>query len=382
MKGDWMKNYSSKAGCHTGNPVVFEIDGVAVHGGGHSRNGGWHKMNPLPDLAIGPAQVMDGTRPTTAPAEFTCSQHVTVPYIISIDFPDFSIPKDIHRDWWLALVSDIKRLGIKTVSTQCVGGHGRTGVQLAILAHMMGATEQPDSHALIKWVREKYCHHAVETASQQQYVAECCDIPLGKSLFKSSKKSVSIDFTDTITSSYNPSPKLYFDDEVDDASGDALAIPKNFALFGCNECGHLEWIHKDNHGKPCTKCGCPDVMNAEDEVLFTSNSVCLACDNTVTEMAMDKKQGVCKTCSAKDSGLKIRKENIQCKKCKRYYIPEVFDDNHTCCACVHKSKMPKKKKQPKARKPSASKKGKRIPKGGLKGADLYDFISDFKEDYA
>ena len=78
---------------------------------------------------------------------------------------------------------DIKEFNIKVISTQCAGGHGRTGVQLAILAHYLIPTEQhtwKDAGELIEWVREQHCTHAVEAKSQQQYIADVCEIPLGE----------------------------------------------------------------------------------------------------------------------------------------------------------------------------------------------------------
>ena len=65
-----------------------------------------------------------------------------------------------------------------------MGGHGRTGVQLAILAHLLiPKAEQTwsDAHGLITWVRGNFCDHAVEAKSQQTYVADVCGIPVGKS---------------------------------------------------------------------------------------------------------------------------------------------------------------------------------------------------------
>ena len=227
----WMNDYGSKAGCHTGNPLVFEIDGVAIHAGGHSRNGGWHRMSPMPDLAIGPAQVMDrSSQATVVPDGFTCHNHIggSTPQIISIDWPDFSIPQDVHREFWLALVDDIKRLGIKTVSTQCVGGHGRTGVQLCILGYLMGdptCLKQPDAAALTKHVRSIYCHHAVEGKSQQQYIAEVLQIPVGESLFASFSKQKNnftfVDDSDMPTKKKKNQPKAdYWEvEEEDDGDG-------------------------------------------------------------------------------------------------------------------------------------------------------------------
>lgn len=369
MSNDWMKGVGKKAGCHTGNPVVFEAMGVKVHGGGHSRNGGWHRMSPLPDLAMGPAQVMDkGSRATTCPEHFTCAAHVQTPPVISIDWPDFDIPQDIGRDWWVALVSDIKRTGIKSVSTQCVGGHGRTGVQLAILAHLMGATEQPDAAALINWVRDRYCHHAVETASQQRYVAECCDLPEGESLFSKPKSQPALTFDESDDA---PTPSLYWGDDETGMGSNGMAIPKGFELMGCTDCGHLEWLHIDDDAKPCSSCGSPELMHADD-LLYDAHHECVECGGAFTEMALQE-DGRCLACHAKEQKKKTRDGDVQCSKCKRYYIPEVINGKtFHCVSCERKATQKPKGKGKKGHKP--------VPKGGLKGATLIDFIDEFRED--
>jgi hypothetical protein len=365
---NWMNETSKKTGCHTGNPVVFEAMGVKVHAGGHSRNGGYHRMSPAPDLAMGPAQVMGKQSATVVPDGFTCAEHVSTPYIISIDWPDFDIPQDIHREWWLSLVDDMRRLGIKSVSTQCVGGHGRTGVQLAILAHIMGAVQKPDAASLIKWVRSTYCSHAVETASQQQYVAECCDIPMGDSLFASFKaRGPSLTFSDDAPVSVPKS--IYWADEDEDYE-DGLSIPKGFNLLGCHDCGDLSWVHEDDADKPC-KCGSPERLNTND-ILYDTNATCLECDSPCNDLAIQS-DGRCLSCHAQEQKKKTRDGDVQCGKCKRYYIPEVINcKTFHCVGCERKATQKPKGKGKKGLKP--------VPKGGLKGKDLYDFVDGFKED--
>ena len=327
----WMNGYESKAGCHTGNPVVFEIDGVAIHAGGHSRNGGWHRMSPMPDLAIGPAQVMDNSRATVVPDGFSCRANIGggTPQIISIDWPDFSIPQDVHRDFWLALVDDIKRLGIKTVSTQCVGGHGRTGVQLCILGYLMGDAEclkQPDAATLTKYVRSIYCHHAVEGKSQQEYIAEVLQIPVGESLFKSFPKQKNnftfVDDSDLPAKKKKNKPKAdYWDiEEEDDGDG----FPSTWELYACEVCNHHHWTHKDD-GVPevCDNCGAPELMLATDG-LYDMVDICPKCDNTVSHFGMHH-DGHCIVCAADEAGVKTRDGFVQCKKTKKFYLPEFMN---------------------------------------------------------
>jgi len=178
--------WKSKVDCHTGNILVFSTGGVDVYGGGSSRNGCWYRMDPLPDLALGPSDVVKRDV-FSFPDGWAISKYAPKPpVIIPIDWPDYSIPRTLKREFWLDLAYDIKTQDIKTVSCQCVGGHGRTGVQLAILAHLLIPKEEhtwKNSAQLIRFIRSRMCEHEVEAASQQQYIADVCQIPLGEDLF-------------------------------------------------------------------------------------------------------------------------------------------------------------------------------------------------------
>jgi len=179
----------NKQGCHEGNPLVFDTGKVKVYAGGTNRKGGWHKMLPMPDLALGPLGVIQSARVIDVlPIGWKSSSSIIggdTPTVIEIDWPDYSIPSNLGPSWWKALIQDIKDNNIKTISTQCMGGHGRTGVQLAILAHLMIPKEKhtwTTAAELITWIRGNFCNHAVEAKSQQTYVADVCGIPVGESV--------------------------------------------------------------------------------------------------------------------------------------------------------------------------------------------------------
>ena len=200
------------AQCHTGNPLVFEAHGIRVHAGGNTRQGGWQNMKPRPDVAIGPHGVIRTRNITNSmPTGWSCGTKVRgddMPELVVIDWPDFGIPQHVGRPFWLALVEDFKSNDIKTVLCSCMGGHGRTGVQLCILAHLMLPKEQhtwQDASQLVTYIRSVYCNHAVEGKSQQQYIADVLEIPVGESLFleapvakfdMSAFKSSGIDYED------------------------------------------------------------------------------------------------------------------------------------------------------------------------------------------
>ncbi len=181
-----------KGNCHTGNIPVIEEQGVIVYGGGTNRDGGWHTMAEVPDLALGPKGVMRSVHYNDViPDGWKCANAFIaqqVPILIEIDWPDFSIPRNLGKEFWLALVDDIKERGIKTVSCQCMGGHGRTGVQLAILMHYQTPEDKrtwKDTADLVMEVRKRMCEHCVESKSQQTYIAEVCDLPEGESVIVS-----------------------------------------------------------------------------------------------------------------------------------------------------------------------------------------------------
>jgi len=175
----------SKVGCHEGNVLVFTTpEGIEVYGGGSSRGGGWWVMNPRPDLALGPKDIiMKHQTKHDFPEGWNVTDMLEQPVpLVGIDWPDYSIPTNLGRLFWLTLVEDIYTRGVKRISCQCMGGHGRTGVQLAILAHYLlpeSQHEWKDAGELIDWVRKHMCVHEVEATSQQQYIADVCDIPVG-----------------------------------------------------------------------------------------------------------------------------------------------------------------------------------------------------------
>ncbi|MEM7323112.1 MAG: protein-tyrosine phosphatase family protein [Actinomycetota bacterium] len=82
-----------------------------------------------------------------------------------LDWPDFGLPTDRRR--LVAALSDVldRAASGQTVELGCLGGHGRTGTALALLAVMVGCDEEP-----VRWVRRVYCGHAIETEAQAELV--------------------------------------------------------------------------------------------------------------------------------------------------------------------------------------------------------------------
>ena len=89
-------------------------------------------------------------------------------YNVHLPIHDFSVPSPDQQDEVeLALRETLEALlEGKTVYVGCMGGWGRTGLFLALLAKVCGV-EHP-----VTYVRENYSPRAVETTKQHSYVME------------------------------------------------------------------------------------------------------------------------------------------------------------------------------------------------------------------
>lgn len=284
----------SKKDCHSGNPLVFKTGGTSVYAGGTNRDGGWHRMKPMPQLAMGPIGVIRSAKTRDILPEGWSSSSLAIggstPIVIEIDWPDYGIPSNLQGNWWKALVQDIKKKNITSISTQCMGGHGRTGVQLAILAHLLMPKDEhewKDVNELVTWVRTKFCSHAVESKSQQTYISEVCDIPEGESV-------ISITANPWATTNFDASA-IFTEDELKQAEADrqraeresaaqknrkshqgvewkghsdesknrppkkkySSPIKKGWSLTWCPDCNNYEWRKTSvaDMEWPCRSCG-------------------------------------------------------------------------------------------------------------------------------
>ena len=357
-------SYASKQGCHTGMGLIFTTkDGVEVYAGGKNRSGGWHTMLPYPELAIGPSETLGGkySGGTEVPEGWTCDEHIEkAPLLISLDWPDFGIPY-VPKEFWYALVNDIKTHGIKRLSTQCAGGHGRTGVQLSILAYLMMPEMRklwPDANALIKWVREKHCTHAVEAKSQQEYIAECCDIPVGDDAmhtYKTNYTHITPSFgadkgksNHLTTIGLTTKDSTTTEDEViDNDTGLALLMGDeepvsnaycpvcDYTLVAekgsrCFDCGtNLEYPDEPNsqcpicdteylvEGEECHMCY-TDPNHFEQDSSFLSG--CSECGMPTPSTEFTAHGSTCNLCIAIEDGMKVRRKDttIKCDCCNRY----------------------------------------------------------------
>lgn len=90
---------------------------------------------------------------------------------------DFSVPKD--DDEVRRVIVETLRVALKghNVYVGCMGGWGRTGLFLALLAKAAGVKDP------VGYVREHYTPRAVETKEQQRYVEHFDVGPLPRDMF-------------------------------------------------------------------------------------------------------------------------------------------------------------------------------------------------------
>lgn len=333
--------FVSKADCHTGHNLIFKtVEGIEVWAGGKSRDGGWHKMSPLPALAMGPSETL-GTwkmgEKTEVPEGWLCEQELTnatLPHMFSLDWPDYSIPS-VSKEFWYAAIKDIRANNIKSISTQCAGGHGRTGVQLAILAYLLGTEEEraawPDASALIQWVRSMHCTHAVEAKSQQEYIATVCGIPVGTNEIQGYTGGYTTGFGQTtnyktttapITKNYN----TYDDDLWYEQGASHLDTGRIIDQDGADYCPYCEIPNFIEFGSRCLEC-------EEDPQMFGKVvPKCEVCDFDSLD------DGVCNHCDY-DNSAKPSKVKCLCLSCGSSKSTDDFlmASEDTCTVCIAKS---------------------------------------------
>lgn len=338
--------YTPKPPCHTGQPLVFTTDtGINVYAGGKNRSGGWHKMDFVPDLAMGPDETLvyslKSNDRTVVPEGFTCGEHVTKPLtpppIIALDFPDFGIPK-VGPQFWYALASDIIDLELKNISVQCAGGHGRTGVQLAILYDLLnthsGGKPYTNVGDLILMLRDMYCSHIVETTDQQQYIADVIGMPVGDNViedryggFYSGGGGLGKGVT------FTPTSDVFSDDvEWEELLDDDYKVIQAYEI--CGMCGQKSWF--DDTESYCEICLEP-YLKAEENAQNAPAVVCPSCECEDTAMTSVDKDGsvvACDNCGwfkpDKNAEAKV------CYSCGNEYAPHHFTmhDPDTCMQCL------------------------------------------------
>jgi hypothetical protein len=151
--------------CHTDGTLIFTKHGTEFYAGkyaGVSKRG----YSLILDLAKAVTATTSSTNAKGHVKEF--ADNISA-QIIHINWPDYGIIT-WERERFEALLAAIKADKLESVYICCIGGHGRTGTMMSILAGLSNAI--PDGECPVTWLRNKYCNNVVESAAQLDYVRE------------------------------------------------------------------------------------------------------------------------------------------------------------------------------------------------------------------
>lgn len=164
--------------CHVGPKAVMKIGNATLWAGGEKEFDG--QSGFALRIRIGDNSWWGGTKggssnPTSvvlnAQAEALFPDLPKVPPVptIDIDWSDYGAPDELGRDWWEALIAGMAKLPEKSdVGLNCMGGHGRTGTALSIIAGLTGLVKADECP--VTFIRQHYCKKVVESHQQIDYI--------------------------------------------------------------------------------------------------------------------------------------------------------------------------------------------------------------------
>lgn len=234
--GGWPHYDYSWWDCHEGTITVFKDPktGVLIRGGGETRGLEIYFEDIIVALANVDTKFIKIGEGVDAPELEKYN-----PNTIRLYWDDMkAFPLD--RDFWVDFIKFIRRTK-KNITFCCIGGHGRTGTALAIVASLMGV--KMEGRDPVEFIRWNYCKEAVETRSQIDYIEEIT----GRKIKKKTKPAKT-----TTTTYYSSAYKG--GDKKDDTLG---VVESN--TFGMN--------NNDSTKSNSTKGGDSDKEEVEDLVI-------------------------------------------------------------------------------------------------------------------
>ncbi len=163
------KAYKTQGCTHEGTTMVLKVGkGTSLWAGAKDElleQGGWALVISavgFNDFTDNPLTTTPGARALLPGALFDWAP----PACVGITWPDRGIPA-LGAAWWRELAKALPAVK-GDIGVCCMGGHGRTGVMLAILAALLGKVKKGDCP--VEWVRAHYCNSTVESEAQADYV--------------------------------------------------------------------------------------------------------------------------------------------------------------------------------------------------------------------
>jgi hypothetical protein len=178
--------FEREVNCHHGNVLLGQTGIIRLFGGGETR--GVELLEADVVICLLPTPPKQVESPIGIPEEIAhyFDLKVKMPPVIHLPIQDYSTPK-FGRRLWLKFVAGLEKLATEFAEENgrpldllvyCTGGHGRTGMVLAILAWAFGLTKTDP----VAFVRRHYCHEAVETTGQEVYVEQVTGIKVKRSV--------------------------------------------------------------------------------------------------------------------------------------------------------------------------------------------------------
>jgi hypothetical protein len=175
------KPRQKKLDCHPRtNNAVFAYGNATLFAGGFAKGAKIHPGMAVVDLAMMAderdiANIFPANDDAKIAFKRTIKPERTNTPVLNMFIPDYTAPS-WGREVWEDLAADLMELMDKgqDVLVACMGGHGRTGMAVAILAGLM----RPDiiGDDPLTWIRSVYCFECVETLTQERYIFEILEI--------------------------------------------------------------------------------------------------------------------------------------------------------------------------------------------------------------
>ncbi len=201
--------------CHKGNVELFTLDQEEKAGtfyvGGWSRDATMMTKMMIIDLTGNKTlqsdiEAKDKLAARAFAGTIKADKQSSSTGILHLYIPDGGVGRFPNKTWGVLANEVLEILSKGTdVLVCCMGGHGRTGIAAAIIAHLIDP--EMTGKNPVAWVRDKYCEKVVENQKQIDYIWNILELGNPPKKLKGSK----LPWQKSVThyaggSSYEPHP--------------------------------------------------------------------------------------------------------------------------------------------------------------------------------